>query len=433
MGSSESKPPPPPDKNLVPPRFNRRAEYRERYSESTFDHAFGSSTNGQNLPCFEGMRNLFATCNALPGCVNVGLSLADNASGYASQDGVTGIRGNIQVPYLAGRNVQLPEVDGSMRIFRDYRPGDPIGSTGSANLPFLAYGHAEAKLATGEFVLRGSLVDAHADSDGSFGTFGEFSSSQSGSLALGARYSSPATSLGALFKSRQLEPTSLEPARAWGVHQFGGGTVGAQVSKDPNSVLNWQAGVLLGSSNDLQCGLRVDDSGRRASLSYFQHFPFLRKIMNPLETRKVKGIVNHVDVGLELSQDFAEANNNNRAGPSIRAAASYEINKNWMVKGNLEKGKGISGTVAFRSWTTPGIMVAVTSNTFTQHLGITLHFENTGAVRYEGVDPSTDAAQNVQEKNRWQEGIAAKDLGAEWAPPRGGGGDGSGWSAGQAI
>ena len=45
-------------------------------------------------------------------------------------------------------------------------------------------------------------------------------------------------------------------------------------------------------------------SGRRVSLSFFQQFPFLREVFNPLEDRMVDGIVNHVDFGLELDQSL---------------------------------------------------------------------------------------------------------------------------------
>jgi hypothetical protein len=414
---------------LVPPRFNRRAEYRERYCESTFDRAFGSKDD--SLSGNEGLRNLFNSCAAPSGSINASFSFADDKGGHASQDGVTGIRGNLQVPQLgANNNMQLPELAGHVRLYRD-------DQTGFA-LPFMAYGDAEVKLGNGEMVLRGSLVDAAAVSNGALGAFGQVSTDPNGALALGARYSSTTTSLGALFRGQQPHATSLQPGRAWGVQKFDSGTMGVQVTKDEtdqNAPWKWQAGVLVGSTRDFQAGLRVDDSGRSASISYFQHFPFLRSIVNPLETRRVEGIVNHVDVGLELGQRFDGGNGNNnvnRPGPSLRAAASYEINKNWMVKGTLEKGKGVFGTIAFRSWTTPGFMIAATSNPFTRHLGVSIHFENTGTVRYEGVDPSSDSAQNVQDKNKWQEGVSAAELGPEWAPAVGST-RGGGWGDGQAI
>lgn len=124
--------------------------------------------------------------------------------------------------------------------------------------------------------------------------------------------------------------------------------------------------------------------------SYYHHLVVHRSVRNPLESKSAVGIINYIDLGLEMIHKF----NNNTAidsnnPASVRLASSWQLNKNSLVKFRLSD-QSIAGCIAFKSWFTPSSTISATiQRSFNESidnnktkLGLAVSIENFGSVLF---------------------------------------------------
>ncbi|KAI8467554.1 MAG: hypothetical protein J3K34DRAFT_430110 [Monoraphidium minutum] len=125
--------------------------------------------------------------------------------------------------------------------------------------------------------------------------------------------------------------------------------------------------------------------GRSFLVSFFQHMAAVRQVFNPLESDTVIGITNYIDVGMQLHVPLAaEAGEDPATG--LRMAASWQANKNVLLKGRLGS-DGAAVLAAFKSWFQPSLALAAcweySFKSGQMRVGLTAQVENFGALRYE--------------------------------------------------
>lgn len=128
---------------------------------------------------------------------------------------------------------------------------------------------------------------------------------------------------------------------------------------------------------------------RQLCLSYLHHLALQRRVYNPLERGDVVAITNYLDMGLQMAIPLDASAD--RDG-FMRMAAAWQVNKNVLVKAKLGT-DALSLGLALKSWTVPAVTVAASVGwDVVQHkpvVGLQVHTDNIGALRYERAPPGT--------------------------------------------
>eukprot|EP00899_Mesostigma_viride_P005525 jgi/Mesvir1/14974/Mv14637-RA.1 len=122
---------------------------------------------------------------------------------------------------------------------------------------------------------------------------------------------------------------------------------------------------------------------RQLIASYFQHLVVTRKVANPFEEEGVVGITNYIDIGCQIVQSLDETDS---TVPDAQFAASWQVNKNWLLKAKVSS-YAVAAAAVFKAWWNPsftlGIMGRCNFNTWKPSIGAVFKVENFGDVRYE--------------------------------------------------
>ncbi|RLM98580.1 uncharacterized protein C2845_PM06G03220 [Panicum miliaceum] len=124
--------------------------------------------------------------------------------------------------------------------------------------------------------------------------------------------------------------------------------------------------------------------------SFYQHMVVQRGLKNPSEDKKVVEITNYIDFGLEFTGriDKEPAENGNSL---FQLAASWQANKNFLLKGKLGPSKS-SVVLALKSWWRPSFTFSVTAvndhSTGTTSFGFGIRTEDLRQTSYQRADPN---------------------------------------------
>ncbi|RWR93974.1 hypothetical protein CKAN_02325200 [Cinnamomum micranthum f. kanehirae] len=220
---------------------------------------------------------------------------------------------------------------------------------------------------------------------------------------LGLRYGSENLSIGTTFLPFPL--VSEVPRSAWVVGRIGRLTAGVQYKPDFgikdsarfNNLMNWSCavGYGLGSSSPLSpsfnFGLEFAKSSQLIA-SFYQHVVVQRRVKNPFEESVIVGITNYIDFGFELETRIKGDESSNSVEKSIfQVAASWQANKNFLVKGKLGHVSS-SIALAFKSWWRPSFtfsISAVRDHTVGKtSFGFGIRIEDLREASYQRADPN---------------------------------------------
>ncbi|CAL9128496.1 unnamed protein product [Musa textilis] len=188
---------------------------------------------------------------------------------------------------------------------------------------------------------------------------------------MGLRYGSEILSIGSTFMPFPLSGDT--PVSAWLVGRAGRLSIGVQYkplyeSKKPlcfKDLNNWSCsiGYGVGSSSPLCPSYNFSLELARSSqliASFYQHFVVQRRVKNPFEESQIAGITNYIDFGFELmSRIDGDKSLGSGDNSSFQLAASWQANKNFLVKGKLGP-FGSSVALAFKSWWRPSFTFSIT-------------------------------------------------------------------------
>ncbi|GBF92274.1 hypothetical protein Rsub_05357 [Raphidocelis subcapitata] len=235
---------------------------------------------------------------------------------------------------------------------------------------------------------------------------------------LGLRYSSPLLSVGAI-----VQPATASLSSVWVVGRHEDITAGVQLSPGlplgaPSGAASWLRQELSAAGGAAEWlrgvssvalayspeggrgrGARTRggqptftaamemQEGRNFIVSFFQHMAAVRQVFNPIESNDVIGITNYIDVGMQLQVPLTVDPKSGAAeAPGLRIAASWQANKNVLLKGRLGS-DGVALLAAFKSWFQPSLAVAGCCEYSFAHralrYGVCVQVENFGALRYE--------------------------------------------------
>ncbi|KAH7850920.1 hypothetical protein Vadar_004640 [Vaccinium darrowii] len=240
---------------------------------------------------------------------------------------------------------------------------------------------------------------------------------------MGLRYGSSNLSIGATVM-----PFSLAdefPKSAWLVSKMGRLTAGVQYephfgSKGGtryNNLENWSCaiGYGLGSGSPLSPSFNFGLELARSSqfiASFYQHVVVQRRVKNPLEEKEVVGITNYIDFGFELQTRFDDSKTSSpNADSSFQVAASWQANKNFLVKG---KAGPLSSSIAlaFKSWWKPSFTFNVSATrdrtVGNTSFGFGIRVDNLREASYQRADPNfvmlTPNKEHLAEGIQWKHG-----------------------------
>lgn len=221
---------------------------------------------------------------------------------------------------------------------------------------------------------------------------------------MGLRYGSTNLSLGATvspFTTKDEFPKS-----AWLVSKMGRLTVGVQYeplcdeNKDTakySDLRNWScaAGYGVGSRSPLSPSFNFGLELARSSqfiASFYQHVVVQRRVKNPFEEDEVVGITNYIDLGFELQTRVDDSKaSDNLPDSSLQMAASWQANKNFLLKGKVGA-LSSTFTLAFKSWWKPSFAfnISATTNHSTRETayGFGLRVDNIREASYQRADPN---------------------------------------------
>lgn len=240
---------------------------------------------------------------------------------------------------------------------------------------------------------------------------------------MGLRYGSSNLSVGAT-----LMPFALGdevPKSAWLVSKMGRLTTGVQYESQFGSkngakyknLENWSCaiGYGVGSGSPLSpsfnFGLELAKSSQFIA-SFYQHVVVQRRVKNPLEEDEVVGITNYIDFGFELQTRV----NDEKAPSSIQdstfqVAASWQANKNFLVKGKVGP-LSSSVALAFKSWWKPSFTFNVSATRDrvkgATAFGFGIHVDNIREGSYQRADRNfvmlTPTKEHLAEGTHWKAG-----------------------------
>ncbi|XP_011085827.1 uncharacterized protein LOC105167711 isoform X1 [Sesamum indicum] len=240
---------------------------------------------------------------------------------------------------------------------------------------------------------------------------------------MGFRYGSPNLSVGAT-----VIPFSHKydlPKNAWLVSKMGRLTAGVQYepqckffkvgSKDGaryKNLANWSCaiGYGLGSGSPLSpsfnFGLELAKNSKFIA-SFYQHVVVQRRVKNPLEENEIVGITNYIDFGFELQTRVDnDESSNNIQDSTFQVAASWQANKNFLLKGKVGP-LSSSIALAFKSWWKPSFTFSISAIRDRikgeTAIGFGFNVENIREASYQRADPNY--VMLTQNKEHLAEGI----------------------------
>ncbi|CAI9111043.1 OLC1v1011176C1 [Oldenlandia corymbosa var. corymbosa] len=240
---------------------------------------------------------------------------------------------------------------------------------------------------------------------------------------MGLRYGSSNLSVGAT-----VHPFSMGdevPKSAWLVSKMGRLTAGVQYepkfgSKDVakyKNLANWSCaiGYGLGSGSPLSpsfnFGLELAKNSQFIA-SFYQHVVVQRRVKNPFEENEVVGITNYIDFGFELQTRIDdEKKPNSIQDSSFQVAASWQANKNFLLKGKLGP-LSSSVALAFKSWWKPSFTFNISATRDRTKgetsFGFGIRVDNLREASYQRADPNfvmlTPNKEHLAEGIHWKMG-----------------------------
>ncbi|OAY80122.1 hypothetical protein ACMD2_16126 [Ananas comosus] len=242
-----------------------------------------------------------------------------------------------------------------------------------------------------------------------FGAFGTFALLMPNRVhpedygVMGLRYGSENLSVGTSFMPFPL--SSQMPMCAWLVARAGSLSVGMKYqqpyeSKRPmcfKDLKNWSCaiGYEVGSSSPLcpsfNFGLELDKTSQLIA-SFYQHVVVQRRVNNPFEDHQIVGITNYIDFGFELTTRIdGDKSLGSADDSSFQLAASWQANKNFLLKGKMGPSKS-SVALAFKSWWRPSFTFSITATSDhqngTKSYGFGIRAEDLREPSYQRADPN---------------------------------------------
>ncbi|KAK4417768.1 hypothetical protein Salat_2189500 [Sesamum alatum] len=240
---------------------------------------------------------------------------------------------------------------------------------------------------------------------------------------MGLRYGSSNLSVGAT-----IIPFSAGdefPRNAWLVSKMGRLTAGVQYEpkfgcKDEaryKNLANWSCaiGYGLGSGSPLSpsfnFGLELAKNSQFIA-SFYQHMVVQRRVKNPLEEDEIVGITNYVDFGFELQTSVDDdMSSNNIPDSTFQIAASWQANKNFLVKGKVGP-LSSSIALAFKSWWKPSFTLSMSATRDRTKgetaYGFGINVDNIREASYQRADPNfvmlTPNKEHLAEGIHWKSG-----------------------------
>ncbi|KAF2551395.1 hypothetical protein F2Q68_00036528 [Brassica cretica] len=160
---------------------------------------------------------------------------------------------------------------------------------------------------------------------------------------------------------------------------------------------NWScaAGYGVGSRSPLSPSFNFGLELARSSqfiASFYQHVVVQRRVKNPFEEDEVVGITNYIDLGFELQTRVDDSKaSDNLPDSSLQMAASWQANKNFLLKGKVGA-LSSTLTLAFKSWWKPSFAfnISATTNHSTRETayGFGLRVDNIREASYQRADPN---------------------------------------------
>ncbi|KAJ7974569.1 Beta-galactosidase [Quillaja saponaria] len=219
---------------------------------------------------------------------------------------------------------------------------------------------------------------------------------------MGLRYGSGNLSFGVT-----LMPFAVKdefPKSAWLVSKMGNLTAGVQYepqygSKDIakyKNLINWSCaiGYGVGSGSPLSPSFNFCLELAKSSqfiASFYQHFVVQRRVKNPLEGDEVVGITNYIDFGFELQTKVDAKTSNNISDSTFQAAASWQANKNFLLKAKAGP-RSSSVALAFKSWWKPSFTWSISAirDRYVGNwaYGFGIRIENIREASYQRADPN---------------------------------------------
>ncbi|PKA66584.1 hypothetical protein AXF42_Ash003238 [Apostasia shenzhenica] len=220
---------------------------------------------------------------------------------------------------------------------------------------------------------------------------------------MGLRYGSENLSVGAVFMPF---PVSMEtPISAWVVGRTGRLSLGMKYDPPNGSwrpmnvkdLKSWSCaiGYGLGSSSPLSPSFNFSlelVKNSKLVASFYQHVVVQRRVNNPFEENQVVGITNYIEFGFELTTNIdGGISVGSTDESSFQIAASWQANKNFLVKGKTAP--LISAvTLAFKSWWKPSFTFSITAindrlSGLTSY-GFGMRAENIREASYQRADPN---------------------------------------------
>ncbi|KAL8199465.1 hypothetical protein R6Q57_013033 [Mikania cordata] len=267
-----------------------------------------------------------------------------------------------------------------------------------------------------------------------FGAFGNFPVLKKHRICsddygtLGLRYGSSNLSFGAMLFPYSCMDMKLGDdflKSSWLVTKVGRLTAGVQY--DPQfekkdgakykNLKNWNCaiGYGVGSGSPLSpsfnFGLEFAQNSQFIA-SFYQHVVVQRKVKNPLEESEVIGITNYIDFGFELlTRMNEEKGSNNIQDSTFNIAASWQANKNILLKGKVGP-LSSSVSFSFKSWWKPSFSFSVSAirdrAIGKTSLGFGLRVDNVREASYQRADPNfvmlTPNKEHLAEGIQWKSG-----------------------------
>ncbi|KAI8019257.1 hypothetical protein LOK49_LG04G03650 [Camellia lanceoleosa] len=191
-------------------------------------------------------------------------------------------------------------------------------------------------------------------------------------------------------------------------------------SKDGNrykNLANWSCaiGYGLGSGSPLSpsfnFGLELAKSSQFIA-SFYQHVVVQRRVKNPLEENEVVGITNYIDFGFELQTRIDDDKPSNvTPDSSFQVAASWQANKNFLLKGKVGP-LSSSMALAFKSWWKPSFTFNISAtrdrDVLKDSFGFGIRVDNVREASYQRADPNfvmlTPNKEHLAEGIHWKIG-----------------------------
>ncbi|KAK4392993.1 hypothetical protein Sango_1770100 [Sesamum angolense] len=146
--------------------------------------------------------------------------------------------------------------------------------------------------------------------------------------------------------------------------------------------------------------------------SFYQHVVVQRRVKNPLEEDEIVGITNYIDFGFELQTSVDnDKSSNNIHDSTFQIAASWQANKNFLLKGKVGP-LSSSIALAFKSWWKPAFTLSMSATrdrtTAETAYGFGIRVDNIREASYQRADPNfvmlTPNKEHLAEGIHWKSG-----------------------------